>query len=275
MIEVVDKVSGKMPRVVLTHSSGASAEVYLHGAHITSWKVGEREMLFMSEKSHFAPGKPIRGGIPVIFPQFGAGELPQHGFARISEWELEGAELTDDGDVAVNLQLTESELWPHPFALRLGVLLGADSLMVRMRVKNTGSAPFPFQAVLHTYFAVEDIRETAVRGLTGVTYVDDTLAGNPREVEERQEIRFSGETDRIYVDTPNKLSVNGVTIEKSGMPDVVVWNPWIDKSKRMEDFGDDEYPRMVCVETGAIEPPLTLDPGGVWEGSTVFTASRR
>ena len=267
-VTVVEGVNG-LPKVVLGHRSGSSAEVYLHGGHVTSWKSASgSDLIFLSRESVFAPNKPIRGGIPVCWPQFGGrGPLPQHGFARTSEWQLMRTELLDNGIVAAELQLTQTAetlaLWPHEFALGLRALLDADALTIAVQVINTGTKPFDFQLALHTYFRVADINQVAIRGLEGVTFLD-ALKDYSRDIETRKDIRFDQETDRIYVNAPDSLSLDGITIEKRNLPDVVVWNPWIDKSRSMADFGDDEYQRMVCVETGSIETRPFLPPGERW-----------
>ena len=270
-----------LPKIVLTHASGAGAEVYLHGAHVASWKnpAGD-ELFFVSRESHFSPDKPIRGGIPVIFPQFGGGALPQHGLARISDWQPVRTAVVDDGTVAVVLGLTDSPAtlaqWPYPFALELGLLLTADALTVTCRVRNTGRQDFHYNAVLHTYFRVADIRQTALYGLQGITLID-SLREDLREVETRPVIRFAEETDRIYVNAPDTLcladegNARTITITKRGMPDVVVWNPWTAKAQRMADFGDDEYQWMVCVETGNMGDQQSLAAGAEWYGETTFS----
>ena len=265
-----------LPKVALTHRSGSSAEVYLHGGHVTSWKTASgEELFFLSRESVFAPGKPIRGGIPVCWPQFGGrGPLPQHGFARTSEWQLTRTELLDNGMVTVELQLTETAetlaIWPHQFALGLRALLDESALTVEVQVINTGTAPFDFQLALHTYFQVADVRQIAIRGLKGSTYID-ALKDWSRSIEAHEEIRFDQETDRIYVNTGDSLSLDGITIEKRNLPDVVVWNPWIEKSQRMSDFGDDEYLRMVCVETGSIETRPVRSPEEKWISDCRFS----
>ncbi len=228
-----------------------------------------------------SPGRPIRGGIPVIFPQFGGGALPQHGFARSSEWRLANGELRDNGQVRVTFHLCESPetlaLWPYPFRLELDVLLDERTLTVSMAVHNTGDERFDFNAVLHSYFSVADIRRIAVHGLAGVTYID-SLREDQREVETHDALRFTGETDRIYVDAPHELCIDDecrhhvIHIAKANMPDVVVWNPWIAKSQRMPDFGDDEYLHMVCVETGNMAARRHLPAGETWQGETVFSS---
>lgn len=277
-------LSGKnnMPRVTLAHRSGASAEIYLHGAHVTSWKNAKGEdLFFLSDKSNWASDKPIRGGIPVCFPQFSShGPLPLHGFARISEWTLTQTERLGSGDVVASFQLGDSDatqaLWPHRFTLELRATLAEAALTLAVQVKNNGDKPFDFQLALHTYFAVGEIQRTAISGLKGVT-LSDSLRNNVQEVEARQEIRFDQETDRIYLNTPDCVRLRDearnrtIAIQKSGMADAVVWNPWIAKSQRMPDFGDDEYLRMVCVETGNMATRVHLAPQGQWHGSTVLT----
>src|SRR3954453_23325760 len=93
-------VPGKngMSTVLLSHPSGSSAEIYLNGAHVTSWiPAGGKEVLFMGKKATFTRGDPIRCGIPVVFPQFAnTGPLPQHGFARITEWQLADTDEASD-----------------------------------------------------------------------------------------------------------------------------------------------------------------------------------
>lgn len=271
-----------LPKVVLAHESGSRAEVYLHAGHVTSWTNAKGdELLFLSREALFAPGKEIRGGIPVCFPQFSdQGPLPPHGFARNSEWHLVKTEVLGTGKVAARLQLTESEdslaIWPHKFALVLGVLLDMNALTISTQVVNTGADSFQFQTALHTYFRVADIHRTSVRGLEGVSFID-AVREYRRDVETGPSIRFSEETDRIYVDAPDSLRLddegNGrsIVIQKRDMPDVVVWNPWIEKSHRMSYLGDEEYLRIVCVETGRIVSPCELSPRDQWQGETTFS----
>lgn len=274
--------NGGLPKIVLTHASGSSCEVYLHGAHVTSWKNSSgEELLFLSRESNWTSDKPIRGGIPVVFPQFGGeGPLPQHGFARTTKWQLVRTELADSGIVTAELQITETartlEIWPHRFAFGLRIVLDKRTLTVAAHLVNTGERQFDFMMALHTYFQVADIGRTAVRGLKGVTFID-SLREDRWESEGRDVIRFDQETDRVYVNAPDSVRVTNeddrrtIAIERTNMPDVVVWNPWIGKSQRMPDFGDDEYLRMVCVETGTIETKPTLSPSEKWEGETTFT----
>ena len=278
--------NGRLPKLTLTHAGGECCEIYLHGAHVAAWQsAAGDELLFLSRASHFAPDKPIRGGIPVIFPQFGGkGLLPQHGLARTADWSPESIRINESScALTVKLQLTDTPAtrthWPHAFALKLGVTLAESALTVAFQVQNTGDTAFAYSAVLHTYFRLADIHRAALYGLRGVTLIDD-LRGGLREVETREVIRFAEEIDRIYLAAPDMLRLvdeatpRTFTITKDDMPDVVVWNPWITKARRMSDFDDDEYRWMACVETGKhMAEAQELPAGAEWRGETTFTVS--
>jgi len=267
-----------LPYVELRHPSGASLEVYLHGAHAVSWcDAGGRQLLFISKKSLFKPGTPIRGGIPMVFPQFGDGPLLKHGFARIREWMFLGAESVKSGHVEARLELKENQqtlqLWPHEFRLELVFRLGAEDLEILFSVQNTGRSEFEFQNGLHTYFSVADIGQVSLAGLIGAGFVD-FLGDRTVCAETRVKIKFERETDRVYPLAPDTIILEDggnrrkMRIEKQGMSDVVIWNPWVEKSKRMEDFGDEEYKDMVCVETGNLHKPVRLVPCATHDSST-------
>jgi len=269
-----------LPYLELRHPSGAQVDVYLHGAHAESWRDAEgRQNLFLSKKSFHEPGRPIRGGIPVIFPQFGDGPLPKHGFARIKEWTFLGVGLSDDGwsEAAFDLKDTEEtiKIWPHKFRLELVFRLKPDELEISFSITNTGKKEFEFKNGLHTYFSTADIKKTSVSGLAGAKFFDFVGIGL-EETEKRERILFDRETDRVYPSAPDRLVLedNGkrrkIIIEKQGMNDVVIWNPWVEKSRRMEDFGDIEYNRMVCVETGNLHDPVRLSPGAIHNGIAKF-----
>lgn len=265
---------GRLLRLAID-SPLAAAHIYLHGAHVTHFQPkGAAPVLFMSRQSFFAPGKPIRGGVPLIFPWFGprAGhpEAPAHGFARTHEWSVES--LTVDGDqvVTVVFQLGASDqtrsAWPHDFSLRFRVVVGR-TLTMTLETENTGDAPFTFEDALHTYFTVSDVRETATTGLANADYLDKT-DGMQRKLQGPEPIRITQETDRLYENTCTTCTLDDVglkrriTIEKNGSQTTVVWNPWIAKAAAMPDFGDDEWPAMLCIETAnASANAITLAPG--------------
>ena len=155
-----EDAAGGLVRAVVS-SRAAEAEIYLHGAHVARWQPrGQRPVLFLSSKSTFTPGQAIRGGVPVIFPWFGPRPEgrpgPAHGFARITEWALEGTKLRDDGDVEIAMVLAPNDsaraFGYVEFTLRLYVTIGSH-LQLELEVQNRGKEPLVCEQALHTHFA--------------------------------------------------------------------------------------------------------------------------
>jgi len=188
---------------------GMAGELYLQGAHLTAWQLSnERPVLFISPRSAFAPGRAIRGGIPIIFPWFGPGRYgpaaPQHGFARTAMWHLDGVEIAGSESLTLTLSLGDGDVnspyWPEPFRAIYTVTF-ARTLSLRLVVQNRAMHPIRFEEALHTYFAVSDITGIAISGLAGATYIDKTEAGR-RKPQTAALVTIRAETDRVYLDTP-------------------------------------------------------------------------
>jgi glucose-6-phosphate 1-epimerase len=266
--------NGGLTRLVL-NCAGAEAHVYLYGAHVTHFQpAGQAPMLFTSSRSNFQSGKPIRGGIPVIFPWFGPRQddpnAPMHGLVRTREWRVESVSRIMD---SVTAQLTFASddqtraAWPHDFALGLGLTVGPKSLRVNFMVHNTSPAPFTFEEALHTYLALADVRQTTIRGLQGVEYLDKNL-GMTRHTQSDEPLRLAGPTDRVYLNTQKFCQVQDhaaardIWVLKDNSFSTVVWNPWSDKIGTMPDLDPQEWPRFVCVETCNVkENAVTLRRG--------------
>ena len=259
MTTIAMTTAGALPAVRITATDGAEATVTLYGAHLVSWKSRDgKERLFCSVRSALDGSRAIRGGVPVIFPQFaerGAGM--RHGFARVSTWRLADSGVGEEGAFAV-FALTRSDLtqaiaqqFPHGFELRLKVALADQGLLLALDVRNTGDDDFAFSAALHTYFAVDALDGVAVHGVT-----QDALA-------------IGDKHDEIYrsVSGPLALAHAGgeLVLSQSGFTDAVLWNPGAADSAQLADMEDDEYQRFVCIEPALIAP-LTLRPGGAWRG---------
>lgn len=254
--------SGGLP-AIRVETDRSMAEIHLHGAHVTRFqKHGEEPLLFLSGASEFKPGKPIRGGVPLIFPWFGPREgLPAHGFARLADWDLSATRLLPDGSVNLHFHLPPDDEFEVDFTVTVGA-----SLIMEFAVINTGASDFSFENCLHTYFQIGDIRRIGITGLKGVRRLDKVLG--TEAIETAETLRIESEVDRIYQNTTATVRIHdpvlhrAIRIRKSGSESTVVWNPWVEKSKRMTDFGDDEYPGMVCVESGNVgENAITLAPG--------------
>jgi glucose-6-phosphate 1-epimerase len=267
------------PAVALRAPDGASAVVLLHGAQVVSWQpAGGGERLFLSERSRFGEGASVRGGMPVIFPQFNErGPLPRHGFVRTRAWQLARSEA-GAGDALAVLQLTDDEetraLWPHSFALELTVCVHDDRLDVELAVSNTGDSVFDFMAALHTYLGVAEVESVRLSGLRGCRYEDFTTG--TMHVDEAEAVRVIEEIDRIYygVGTPLVLSETQrrLRIEAANFPEVVVWNPWQVKAAAMADLAPADFRRILCVEAALIEKPLPLAAGEQWWGRQTLIA---
>ncbi|MEI6178253.1 MAG: D-hexose-6-phosphate mutarotase [Verrucomicrobiota bacterium] len=245
------------------HSDRSTASIYLHGAHVTHFqKNGEAPLLFMSEASEFRNNHPIRGGVPVIFPWFGPRvDSAIHGTARVAEWELLETKVLPDSSILLHFRLPSNDPCKVDYRVTVG-----SSLTLELTVSNTGGANATFENCLHSYFQVGDIRQVGITGLLGTRY-HDMLAAEDR-IETDEIIRITSEVDRTYQNTASTVEIHDPTlhrtirVRKSNSKSTVLWNPWIAKSQRMPDFGDDEYFQMLCVESGNIaENAITLAPG--------------
>jgi glucose-6-phosphate 1-epimerase len=266
---VFSKGNGGLPKIEI-RTEHCDAEIYLQGAHVTKFqRKGEPPLLFLSDKSRFEKGHPIRGGVPIIFPWFGAqeGRNGMHGFARNQGWGLNEI-VHGSNDVTLKFTLPNSPAasgFPK-FLAEYFVTVG-EMLSLELRVTNQSQEKVAFDNCLHTYFTVGDISAVSVGGLKGAEYLDkvDNFA---RKTESNDTIKFSFETDRVYLNTKSACEIHDahlcrkIIVEKEGSNSTVVWNPWIEKSKAMADFGDEEYLRMVCVESGNVsENKIFLPPG--------------
>ncbi|MEO5580167.1 MAG: D-hexose-6-phosphate mutarotase [Gemmatimonadaceae bacterium] len=272
---LIDGING-MQKAALSHPSGAVAEVYLNGAHVTSWiPAGGHEMLFLSKASRFEPGQAIRGGVPVVFPQFAdSGPLPRHGWLRTTEWQVREADSDDLSTVTLCASSSDASraLWPHDYDAELTVSLEDKEIDIRLTVTNTGADIFSFTAALHTYLSAGDVTHSELIGLDGTSYIDKTAAGAMKTHRDK-ELRVTAETDRIYLGAPSPLRFidserdTSVEIARSGFPHIVVWNPWKYAAANLIDMDDDEYLRMICIEAALVGRELRLEPGTRWIGS--------
>lgn len=242
-------------------NSRGEAVVHLHGAHLVHFQpTGEKPVLWMSGSSWFQDGKPIRGGVPVCAPWFGPhptdAQLPAHGLVRQRPWTLRHHEELVDGRTRVELTLAADEAmlaaWPHPFVATLTITVGA-TIEMELAVRNNGRAPFLLGEALHSYFAVSDARRISISGLSGAAYLD-RMDGNARRIQGPEPITITAQTDRLYLSEEDAVVIDDpgfarrIVVRKAGSGGTVVWNPWVEKAKALADFGDDEWPGMVCVE---------------------------
>ncbi|XP_063699500.1 uncharacterized protein LOC134830069 isoform X3 [Culicoides brevitarsis] len=273
--------------VVLDRGNNTTCTVNLHGATVVSWRVNNQEQLFVSKLAVFDGKKAIRGGIPFVFPQFGAWSYgPQHGFARITRWTCEHApERLPSGDVEAVFSCMDNDftrsMWNYQFRITYRLILREKELHFHIGVYNPSKdITFSFNLLLHTYLKVPDVRRCQITGLHGCTFIDKAIYSQTRDgaiyQEGREVVTVNEWTDRIYQHTPqehvitNVVSGRKMRLQKYNFPDTVVWNPWMDKAREMSDFGDDEYPNMICVEAGHVSSPVILLPGTAFEASQIL-----
>lgn len=253
----------------------AEATVYMQGSHITAWKPsGSHPVIFLSRKSDFAPGKPIRGGVPIAFPWFSGDHKadridghpgPPHGFARVQDWTLTAADHKgEDLHLTFTLGPTEMSrsLGFDKFRLTHEFMIGR-TLRMQLTVANDAETPLTFEEAFHTYYSVADVHEAAVTGLEPTAYIDkvDNFKTKPAA---NAPIRFTGPTDRVYLDTEATCIIHDtghgrkIRVQKENSKTTVVWNPW----KGLPDLAEDDWHEMLCVETvNAAANSITLAPG--------------
>jgi len=269
-VEIVNGHGG-LPLVKI-RTPWSTAEIYLHGAHVTGFqKNGEPPLIFMSAKSYFANGKPIRGGVPICFPWFGNrdGE-PSHGFVRSAAWQLVKTAAAPDGTVTAHFALPQipgREAWKN---LRTEfVVTVADTLTMELIAANDGcDETLELENCLHTYFQVGDIGAVSLTGLQDATFDDFVFgAGGTRRNGDAAPLRITQETNRVYPDNTATVEIHDdklkrvIRVEKFNSKSTVVWNPWTTQ-KMPEDFDQAEHQQMVCVESGNVKQnKLSLAPG--------------
>ncbi|QQQ02360.1 D-hexose-6-phosphate mutarotase [Lysobacter enzymogenes] len=264
--------------LILNGPGDARVEASAFGAHLLSWHCRGQERLYLSPNAGFGAGKAIRGGVPVIFPQFGErGDGPRHGFARTLTWEAESADPADPQAARLSFRLADREEtrrhWPHRFEAGLDIEPGADRLRIALSVRNRDRNAFEFSAALHTYLAVSDIATTLVHGLEDRPYLDSAQAGAACPPSDAP-VRFDGEVDRIYADTRRPLRITDgeqmLRCEAEGFADTVVWNPGEALAAGMADLAPGGHRRFVCVEAAQVLQPVRLEPGEAWTGAQIL-----
>lgn len=265
---------GEFPIAVIT-SKESKVVVSLYGAHVLSFHpVGQNDVLWMSDLSAFERAKPIRGGIPVCFPWFGPHEgdpqKPLHGFARLSLWEVASTRVLPEGEVELQLQMSDSpeteSLWPHKFGNKMTITVGS-ALKVALTCTNVGKGSFTYTDALHTYLAVSDLTNTKIHGLEGCKYYDALDNGAVKQQTDKV-LMVQKEESRRYFNFTGDCVVEDVglsrkiRVARNGSRMTLVWNPWTETAKKIPDMQDSGYKTFICVEAvNANEDKVELAPG--------------
>ncbi|WP_300494030.1 D-hexose-6-phosphate mutarotase [uncultured Methylophaga sp.] len=252
----------------------AKALITTQGAQVLSYRSADalHDLLFLSRLSRYGDRRAIRGGVPICWPWFGVDPSgkgrPAHGFARNRDWDLIDVQQTENDGIKLTLSLApdprDEPLWHCAYSLKMVIEIG-EQLTLSLTTENLDKESFVISQALHTYFAVGNIEKTQVRGLSNHHYLDKVE--NFREKLQAGEIVFNGETDRVYLNSPDKLFIEDtdwarrIVVESSGSNTTIVWNPW-DKVSTLKDMTDDSYQYFVCVETAnAANNSISLAPG--------------
>jgi len=275
-------------RVILKHPKGATAEILCYGATVISWKSSDvtggepLERLFVSSKAFLDGSKPVRGGIPIVFPVFGAPELPQfsnlkqHGYARSTTWNFTSVLIDNESSVSVKLSLGPSpELKAvFPVLLEYVVTLAERQLSTDLHVTNqSDNDSLQFQALFHNYIRAP-AKDVKISPLAGKSYFDKTEstpeARATPKLEQREGVDVQKFTDSVYEDGGQAYDITwpqgGIRIKSENLKDVVVWNPQDAAGKAMADMEDGGWEKYVCVEPGHVRGYISLPASGAWVG---------
>ncbi|KPH63115.1 D-hexose-6-phosphate mutarotase [Pseudoalteromonas porphyrae] len=239
-------------------SEFCSAKIFLQGAQLTEFTPsGKKPLIWVSSEEDYQEGKGIRGGIPICWPWFGVNpnpEWPIHGVARTSLWRAdEVAEQDDEIKVSLTLPMAQVDetYWPHKSKLKVEFIL-TSKLEVRLTTTNLSSETITFTQALHTYFPTPSIVDTKVDGLQGSKYIEF----DEGPFDQNELVGFARETDMVYTQAPETqriITPDGIIeVGRENSSSCVLWNPWIDKSKRLSNFADDEYHTMLCLEAANV-----------------------
>jgi glucose-6-phosphate 1-epimerase len=266
--------NGGLPKVHIT-SPTAIGDIYLHGAHVTSWQLrGLDDVLFLSSASKWEDGKAIRGGVPISFPWFADKaddpKAPAHGFVRTKSWSLDSIVHSEDVVTVSMSTLSDASTkrwWPHDFRAVYRASFG-PKLHLELEIHNAGSTVMRFEEALHTYFRVGDVRSATVQGLNNTRYLDKT--DHYREKIQQGDVTITSESDRVYLDTQDEVTLKDpvlhrhIGVSKENSRTTVIWNPWSEKGSAMSDLGSDEWTQMLCIEASNVGSySVELAPGGI------------
>ena len=276
MVEWHTRQWGELPCVGVTLPGGDCAWVSLYGAQVLSWVSQGRERMFLSPRAHLDGRHPVRGGVPVCWPQFNQRGLhDKHGFARQKHWRVH-AQRSAGAHAEIELSLRQDtqtlRRWPQAFDLNLCLQISPGQLHLQLSVHNPSPTRMVFSGALHTYLAVDDVRQAQLLGLQGqaewnaVTDVHGVASAQPV---------FDAAFDRVYTAPPHPLTlVDGahrLRLAQSSWSQTVVWTPGPTLSAQLDDMAEDSWTRMLCVEAAQVDTPLFLDPAHTWVGTQTLT----
>jgi len=264
----------------------AQAVISTFAGQVLSWHPFNEahDVLFVSKKAFFESGKAIKGGIPICWPWFGSDPEAKgrgsHGFVRNRQWQVISTQADDNGSntsvtMQANISDVPEDIWPYQSEVKIHIEV-SDKLKVMLSTRNTGQQIIPLTQALHTYFRVNDISRVSVSGFDQLNYID-TIDENSQKTQSG-DVNFDSEVDRIYTGVSSNLIIEDdslnrkINIQTQGSKSAIIWNPWLEKSKAMPDFGQEEYRQMLCVETANVaDDQVELKPGCLHQLSACYS----
>ncbi|MCC2113036.1 MAG: D-hexose-6-phosphate mutarotase [Hyphomicrobiales bacterium] len=256
-------------------TAGAEALVSAYAGQVLAFRPAGQanDLFFLSEKAYYAPGKAIKGGVPVCWPWFGSDPegkgRPGHGFVRNRAWDVRGSAALADGRIRLVLGLQDTAetraIWPHAFDLEMAVTVG-ERLEIALTTRNSGAEAMTISQGLHSYFQIGDVDRVAVLGLSGKSYIDKVDGGAVKLQD--GPVTIACETDRVYLDVDGPVTIDDpalgrrIVVTGTGSRSAVVWNPWIGVAASMSDLNDDDYKILLCVETTNAGTDTIIIPAG-------------
>ena len=207
------------------------------GALVTSFRVDNRELLYLDQATLADPKQNVRGGIPVLFPAPGKlegdawayvgqqGSMKQHGFGRTLPWTV--SERTPDS-LLLGLEWNEQTLmqFPWQFRAQLRFAVGVGRLRLTMKVENLADSTMPFGLGYHPYFQVADKARARI----------DTAATRAFDNVTKQNVAFHGfdltqrEVDLHLLDHDSSVGTlhfaDGSHLSVSAAPEFKRWVVW-------------------------------------------------
>ena len=243
------------------------------GAQVLQAALGSAlELLYLSPLVDVYPDNPIRGGIPLMFPQFGdSGPLRKHGFVRDLQWNLVAETEDADGNnlsYVLDIKATDFPEWPFDASLKFDVCLSLHMLSIGLSVQNTGAQPFTFTGGFHPYFAISSRKDIMLNGFEGLPFKDSFPGDNPYE------LNSDALVERQYMGNADIRFYNGshwLKITATGFDSWMVWNPGKLGATKISDLPDEDWDRFICIEPIVLAEPKTLSPGDAFKGEMMVS----
>ncbi len=241
------------------------------GGHLFSVKLHDSyELLYLSPIK--IDGIFKRGGIPILFPQFGnLGSLTKHGFARDLFWEEVSMKIKGD-EISYKYILDNNQksnsIWEFDYKVILTFCLVKNkTLSIKMQVLNLGEHSFSFTGGLHPYFAINCRKNLKINGLQGVDYIDTDPMITSFDLNSCDGI------ERLFLSNCDLEFFNGfynLKLSISGFENWMIWNPGKNGAIKIIDLPDNDFDKFICIEPVIANKSIMLESGQSFQGELII-----